>query len=65
MGVMQLPEAPDCGSGCEGQQRRQHSSDANTPAIGTTEGEAGGLLDQPATLSTGVPALVEAHDNVK
>ena len=37
-------------------------SDANTPAIGTAEGEAGGLLDQPAMVSTGVPALVEAHD---
>ena len=37
-------------------------SDANTPAIGTAEGEAGGLRDQPATVSTGVPALVEAHD---
>ena len=45
------------GSGCEGPQRR------NTPAIGTSVGEAGGLLDQPATISTGVPALVETHDN--
>ena len=57
MQLLQLPEAPDHVLQREGRQRR------NTPAIGTSTGETSGLLDQPAMISTGVPALVEAHDN--